>query len=329
MFLNKKPTFNPHSSYGQNYVTQSPHLSNTCSAQQTVKQRYPYVNNPIIPASNPVIDQSSFQSSYNFSSLAGMRIPQLPFFSGENQKGDISFEVWKFELNCLIRESVYPESIILQAIRRSLRGKSRDNLLTLGETASSTIILNQLEDIYGICSSNEVLLQEFYLVSQLEKESVAYHSVRIENLLRRATPSRPVDVHVRNEMLCARLWNGLRDPLLKNSCRFMFEYEKDFNKLRKYIRSVEQDLCASAAQSSLPLQLLLLIVGLLIKTKSMAQSADKTTKKFDSVLNQMKQLREQLRSMEKKFAEATLYSNPVDSSSSQSTPSPQLDLPKR
>ena len=48
-------------------------------------------------------------------------------------------------------------------------------------------------------------------------------------------------------MLCASLWNDLRDSLINNSCRFMFESEKDFNSLRKEIRSVEQELCASAA----------------------------------------------------------------------------------
>ena len=67
--------------------------------------------------------------------------------------------------------------------------------------------------------------------------------------MHRASLGRPIDASVQNEMLCAKLWNGLKDPLLKNSCRFMFETEKDFSGLMKYmyIRSVEQDLSASAA----------------------------------------------------------------------------------
>ena len=109
-------------------------------------------------------------------------MPQLPFFSGEEQKGDVSFEVRKFELNCLIKEYVYPDSIILQAIRKSIRGKSRDILLTLGESASPSVILSKLEGIYGNVSSNEVLLQQFYLELKLENESIADYSVRIENL---------------------------------------------------------------------------------------------------------------------------------------------------
>ena len=80
-------------------------------------------------------------------------------FSGENQKGDVSFEVWKFELNCLIRESIYPDSFILQAVRKSLKDKARDILLTLGKTASPTDMLIKLEGIYGNVSSSGVLLQ--------------------------------------------------------------------------------------------------------------------------------------------------------------------------
>ena len=82
-------------------------------------------------------------------------------------------------------------------------------------------------------------------------KSIADYSVRIENLLRRATLGRSIDASVQNEMLCAKFWNGLKDLLLKNSCRFMFETEKDFIRLMKYIRSVEQDLSASAAANHL------------------------------------------------------------------------------
>ena len=57
---------------------------------------------------------------------------------------------------------------------------------------------------------------------------------------------RPIDASARNEIFCAKLWNVLKDPLLKNSFRFMFETEKDFSRLMKYIRSVEQDLSATA-----------------------------------------------------------------------------------
>ena len=170
------------------------------------------------------------------------------------------------------------------------------------------------------------MLQQFYLVSQLENESVADYSVRIENLPRRATQNRPIHEIVRNEMLCARLWNGLRDSRLKNSCRFMYETEKDFNKLRKSVRSVEQDRFASAAAKQLSSSSASSADSKPTSnkdSKSMAQAADKSSQKFDTVFNQMKQLREKLHSMEKKFAEASLQSKPSEPSSSPSNPPSQ------
>ena len=164
----------------------------------------------------------SFNTTLNSSYLASMRLPQLSFFSGEDQKGDVSFGVWKFELSCLIKEN-YPDSLILQSIRKNLRGKAREILLTLGETAKPSDILNKLEGIYGNVSTSEVLLQQFYIQSQGAGESVADYSIRIENLLRRAARNRSITDTIRNEMLCSKLWNELRDPLLKNSSRNTYE----------------------------------------------------------------------------------------------------------
>ena len=349
-------TLPPHSEtennigFGQHghYATHIPPLNETGTAnptQHSVKQNVPQADQqrvddvihhphshfqyPVVQSSAPVIGSSqpnTLSGSFNAADMASMRVPQIPFFSGEDQKGDASFEVWKFELNCLIREGIYPNSLILQAIRKSLRGKSRDNLLTLGENASPSDILNKLEGIYGICSSKEVLLQQFYLVSQFEHESIADYSVRIENLLHRATLGRPIDASVQNEMLCAKLWNGLKDPLLKNSCRFMFETEKNFSRLMKYIRSVEQDLSASAAAKQLSSASNSTDAKASKDAKTAAQSlhaTDKSSQKFDNIYNQMKQFREKFKDLEKKFAEASLQAKSSEPSSSPSNPPQQ------
>ena len=118
-----------------------------------------------------------------------MRVPQLPHFSGENQKGDVSFEVWKYEIPCVTGDAIYPNALILQAVKRSLKGKSREILLKVDSTATISNILSKLEGIYGIVSSRQNLLQQFYLEAQHEDEFVADYSIRIDNLLRRATVS--------------------------------------------------------------------------------------------------------------------------------------------
>jgi hypothetical protein len=70
---------------------------------------------------------------------------------------DCAFDLWRYEINCLIRNGVYPEHILLESIRKSLKGKAHTVLLHLGEDASVQDILSELEGIYGNVSSGEKL----------------------------------------------------------------------------------------------------------------------------------------------------------------------------
>ena len=94
-------------------------------------------------------------------------------------------------------------------------------------------------------------------------------------------------------MLCSKLWNGLRDSQLKNSSRYKYETETDFNKLRKEVRSIEQDLLTSRHTTKEAKQL------------QQTTSQNNTEKKLDSILEQMKKMRERMDVLEKKFYEAT------------------------
>ncbi|CAG2238684.1 unnamed protein product [Mytilus edulis] len=93
--------------------------------------------------------------------------PRLPVFSGD-AKSEASFDVWKFEVKCLLRENLYPELIIVQCMRNSLKNQARNTLLTLPESATPHNILEKLEGIYGNVYSNETLLQSFYTEKQDE-----------------------------------------------------------------------------------------------------------------------------------------------------------------
>ena len=269
-------------------------------SDQTVT--YPSVPDPF---SNSIVNNSLLASS--------MRVPQLPPFSGENQKGDVSFELWKYELLCCISDAIYPNALILQAVRRSLRGRARETLLTVDSTATPSDILSKLDDIYGIVSSRQNLLQQFYLETQQADESVADYSIRIENLLRRATVSTQLHVSVRHEMLCSKLWNGLRDPLLKNSSRYKFDVTKDFNVLRREIRQIEQDLLTSrhTAEDTKQLQ-----HNVLQNTYSCS-----TDKKIDNLVEQVKTLKQKLYSIEKKCEDASKTGKDTTSSDSSASSS--------
>ena len=222
-----------------------------------------------------------------------MRVRKLPPFCGESQKGDVSLEVWKYELMCVINDDIYPNALILQSVSRSLEGKARDILLTMDSIAAPSGILSKLEGIYGIVSSRQVLLRQFYLDTQRDDESVADYSIRIENLLRRATVSKQLLKSVRHEMLCSKLRNGLRDPLLENSSRYKFEIVQDFNILRRDNRAIEQDLVTSRHTTEETKQL-----------QHNITNSSSTDNKIDTLVEQMKSLSLKLSSMEKRYEEA-------------------------
>lgn len=76
--------------------------------------------------------------------------------------------------------------------------------------------------------------------------------MRLERLLSRVPGV--IDKQSRDAMLKNRLWSGLRDPELRNMSRYKFEKEIDFNKLRRELRSMEEDLKISASTERLQLK---------------------------------------------------------------------------
>lgn len=179
--------------------------------------------------------------------FSSSRIPNLPEFSGE-VRDELDFDMWRYDVNCLIRNAVYPEHVILEAIRKSLKGKARRVLLHLGEGASVFDILVELEGIYGSVSSGEKLKEKFYCAHQESNESVADYSIRLEQLLCKSNIN--FDRNTKNEMLCNRLWSGLRDRELRNASRYKFESVHDYGVLRRELRQMEQDIQASKHSQS-------------------------------------------------------------------------------
>ena len=60
-----------------------------------------------------------------------IHIPKVPPFSGENKSGEVTFDVWKYEVKCIIREGNHRTSVVLQAIRNSL--SQRESKISVGD----------------------------------------------------------------------------------------------------------------------------------------------------------------------------------------------------
>lgn len=175
----------------------------------------------------------------NIAHFSAPRIPKLPEFAGD-ETIDCAFDMWRYDVNCLIRNQVYPDHVILEAIRKSLKGKARTVLLHLGEGATVFDILRELEGIYGNVATGEKLKEQFYCAQQEQNETVADYSVRLEHLL--CQTNLHLDKETKNEMLRNRLWSGLRDSQLRNVSRYKFESVRDFSVLRRELRQIEQEL---------------------------------------------------------------------------------------
>ena len=121
------------------------------------------------PPPSPPVRSSSFLLSNalkghslfgDTSSCNAYQKPKLPLFSGE-EKSETSFDVWKLEVKCVLREGNYTGSSVLQAIRGSLKGKARSLLLSLSEHATAKNIIDKLDGAYGNVYSSQALLEIF------------------------------------------------------------------------------------------------------------------------------------------------------------------------
>ena len=82
-----------------------------------------------------VLQSTTIQQSFKLSAL----------FSGlQPGKGECTFDLWKYEVDCLIRENVYSEENQRRMIRASLRGEAAHVLKRLGPDASVANILQKM-----------------------------------------------------------------------------------------------------------------------------------------------------------------------------------------
>lgn len=165
--------------------------------------------------------------------------PRLPIFSGD-KKGDTNFDLWKYEVQCLLKEN-YCESVISQAIRRSLKGDAARIVMVLGPDANITDILSKFESVYGTIHSKATVLSKFYSARQQEDENVAAWGCRLEDLLNQARKQGLVQAVAVNDMLKNMFYEGLRSEL-KDTTAFIFDKTQNFDDLRHEIRIKEEEI---------------------------------------------------------------------------------------
>ncbi|XP_033731308.1 uncharacterized protein LOC117320935 [Pecten maximus] len=143
-------------------------------------------------------------------------VPKIPPFSGEDLKGDVTFGEWRYEVRCLQHDPDISQNLLMQAIRRSLKGVARRMLRSLGETATVGDILEKLDTLFGDVSTNGMIMQEFFSCYQLKDESVTNFGCRLENMLQVAIEGGYLDRAAKGELLRHKFWTSLSSTELKS-----------------------------------------------------------------------------------------------------------------
>lgn len=171
------------------------------------------------------------------SGVKSKEIPRLSVFSGTSK--DIGYDNWDYEIRSLQLEGV-DNSLIKQAIRRSVKGDAAKVLVSLGDNPTIQDIRAKMKGVFGPVHKKGGLMQQFCLMEQQDQESVSTWSCRIEEVMRRLRQEGKVQEDCEDEMLKTKLWSGLRSEKLKEATRHNFSDESlNFDQLRVLIRETE------------------------------------------------------------------------------------------
>ena len=100
--------------------------------------------------------------------ISGLQIgtPKISTFSGDMAPGKtkVSYEQWSHEVQCI--KDHYLELVVRESIMQSLKGAAADMAHYTGPTTGVSEILDKLSVIFGTVASFDVLMQNFYKISQ-------------------------------------------------------------------------------------------------------------------------------------------------------------------
>ena len=171
--------------------------------------------------------------------------PFFGFSDGDKNKG-VTYNVWRFEVESVIKGAFYPDEVILEQIRRSLQGEAKAKIVGFGPETSCESILGKLDQFYsdvGAATGDEILA-EAYQMKQGENEEVAAFASRLDSRLRwakrRGTEILPDDESVERQLRML-FWGGIKESI-KDKARHKKDICKTFAELITAARYVEKEL---------------------------------------------------------------------------------------
>ena len=170
------------------------------------------------------------------------QLTELPSFSGDSLKGDISYRQWRYHVQCFIQEGLN-ETAIMQAIRLSLRGTASEMLIYMSQSASKPItsgqIITKFDAVFGNALKVGQLYQQFYTAKQGKDESVVTWSLRLQKLYNTLLERAPPDEKPNPHMLRSIYFYGLTNEKVQDNNRHHFDSGLSFDELLKETRNTE------------------------------------------------------------------------------------------
>ena len=117
----------------------------------------------------------------------------------------------------------WPDNVLLQPVRSSLKNTAREILIPRGESASVDNILAKLKDFYGNVCTPENIVENFYSDHQQEGESIVTYGSRLEQCISKVLRLGHIDANAKDAMLRSKFWSEIKSSQLRNATRHIYE----------------------------------------------------------------------------------------------------------
>ena len=155
------------------------------------------------------------------------RTSRLSFFSGEEplSKNEKTYEQWLFDVKTI--RSSYPEGLLREAIFGSLKESAADIARGLDPETTVDKILEFLDGVFRRKTNPDVLMQDFYKITQDAKEKVSNFGIRLKVALDRILVFHPESLTPAKaaKKLKDRFYYGVRQNV-REGLRYYYEVLK-------------------------------------------------------------------------------------------------------
>lgn len=169
-------------------------------------------------------------------------------FYGEEGKGDVKWNTFKYEIESIISDESFSKEQILLGIRRALKGNASDKVRRMGPDVTLTDVIEKLDNDYGTVESKESVMRKFYCSQQRANETVEQFSSRLEELFDQAVTLRALRRHEHTYILKYILYAGLNKELKHLS---IYHHDKiiEYDEFKRVLRKMEAELKEEASST--------------------------------------------------------------------------------